>query len=241
MWPQPGSKLTPSLSLLRPGWRPAGCAWGLWSQIGPRRSPSLFPSMRLGLRDLREDQDLVWIRSNLTEPGAAGTGRVLHRSWLKWPRNLTGSGLPPSRGPGGSHAHHLSAHGRGRVPPTGDPRPSQLSEGVMGPIPPDSGWDGGTSTAALGAGGHVCLACKLPPVGTTPWAQQGPRLWGSSPEGWLRTERTPRHTGSSRHVHPARLRAAGRHPGPPGWGQQADTPAQSYSQPAAAGTLHRQV
>lgn len=54
--------------------------WGLWSQTGPHRSPSLFPSVRLVLR---EDQDLVWIRSNLTEPGAAGVSTILHQSQLE--------------------------------------------------------------------------------------------------------------------------------------------------------------
>ena len=133
-WPQPGSMLTPSLPLLWSGQRPAGCTWGLWSQTGPHRSPSSLLSMRLGLRDLREDQDLAWIRSHLTEPGAVCVGRVLHWSRLgEATGNLTGSGLPPSRDAGGSQAHCLSTHGRVGGPLTGNPRPSLLSEGVIGP------------------------------------------------------------------------------------------------------------
>ena len=180
VWPQPSSTLTPSLPLLRPGRRPAGHMWGLWSQTGPHRSPSLFPSVRLVLR---EDQDLVWIRSNLTEPGAAGVSTVLHQSRLEvalkphglWASSLKGSGRVPSSLP----QHPRWGQGASN-------RQSQTLSAVRASDGSHPTWLRVARRAQHhrpGAAGHVCLSFKLPPVGTTPWAQQGPRLWGSSPEG----------------------------------------------------------
>lgn len=222
-WPQPGSMLTPSLPLLRSSRRSAGRTWGLWSRTGPHRSPSSFLSVRLGLRDLWEDQDVAWIRSHLTEPGAVRVGRVLHWSRLgEAMGNLTGSGLPPSRDPGGSQAHRLSTHGRVGVPLTGDPRPSQLSEGVIGPTHLAQG---GTEGPALPP--RVQVGTSVQPANSHQWGPpQGhsrgagcgaPALRAGSD---LSTRRTC--TVSSRHVRPARL---GSRPTPLG---------QSYSRPATA-------
>ena len=213
MWPQPSSMLTPSLPLLRPGRRPAGRMWGLWSRTGPHRSPRFFPSARLVLR---EDQE-----QNPTEPGAAGVSTALRQLQAAWkPHGLRASSLKGSRRAPSSPPQHPR---RGQGASNGR---SQTLSAVRAGDGSHPTWLRVARRAQHhhpGAGGHVCLACKLPPVGTTPWAQQGPRLWGSSPEGWLRTEHTQTCTGSSRHVHPCQ--AGGSRPTPLG---------RSYSRPAAA-------
>lgn len=184
---------------------------------------AMFESMRLGLKASGEDQDLVWIRSNLTEPGGLQALAGSSTGWLKWPRNLTGSGLPPSRGPGGSHRSPPQRPWQGQSLQQVTPDPLSCQR-VMGPIPPDSRVGRRDQHRRPGCRWARLSGLQTPPgPGPPRGGTAGAQAVGLQHEGWLRTERTPRHTGSSRRA-PCQARELQAGTLGMGWGQQADTP-----------------
>lgn len=98
------------------------------------------------------------------------------------------------------------------MPPTGDRRPSQLSERVMGPTPPGSGWHAGPSTTTqVQVGTSVWPANShqlAPPRGHS----RGPGCGAPAPRAGSELSTRRSAQGAADTCTPARLGAAGRHP-----------------------------
>ena len=98
------------------------------------------------------------------------------------------------------------------MPPTGDPRPSQLSERVMGPTPPGSGWHAGPSTTARVQVGTSVWPANSHQLGPPHGHSRGPGCGAPAPRADSELSTRGPAQGAADTCTPARLGAAGRHP-----------------------------